>query len=201
MLEQKAHMRRLSMLDGRREIRHGDHVLLRILPAAARFVLRLDAAGLERVGNAASLKLTQPINHWLAFQGGMSVRLGPDEWLLLPAEEDLPADAARLESAMADQHYALIDIGHRNIGFELVGIAAADVLNSGCPLDLGFRQFPPGRGTRTLLGKAEIVLLRLPDVTGAGGPLPAYRIECWRSVGRYVYDFLEEAARQHATSE
>ena len=45
--------------------------------------------------------------------------------------------------------------------------------------------------TRTLLGKAEIILWRLHDA-------PAYRVECGRSFAPYVYAFLREAAREFA---
>lgn len=47
--------------------------------------------------------------------------------------------------------------------------------------------FPVGMCTRTLLGKAEIVLWRTaPEV---------FRIEVWRSFAAYLSAFLEEAAR------
>ena len=46
--------------------------------------------------------------------------------------------------------------------------------------------FPVGAGTRTLLAKAEILLVRTaPD---------RYRVECWRSFATYVHGFLQEAA-------
>jgi sarcosine oxidase subunit gamma len=69
------------------------------------------------------------------------------------------------------------------------GRHAAEVLNSGCPLDLAEAAFPAGTATRTLLGKAEIVLMRLDDG-------PTYRVECWRSFAQYVHGFLLEAARE-----
>ncbi len=86
-------------------------------------------------------------------------------------------------------NHALIDIGHRSAGFEISGARAADALNAGCPLDLSARAFPTGTATRTLLGKAEIVLLRTDDA-------PAYRLECARSFARYVDAFLADAARE-----
>jgi len=50
--------------------------------------------------------------------------------------------------------------------------------------------FPTGAATRTLLGKAEIVLSRWDDV-------PTFEIECARSFAAYVRDFLQDAARQY----
>ena len=69
------------------------------------------------------------------------------------------------------------------------GRHASDVLNSGCPLDLAKSAFPTGTATRTLLGKAEVVIVRSDDA-------PTYRIECWRSFAGYVSAFLTEAARE-----
>ncbi|MCJ2086106.1 hypothetical protein MKK88_08880 [Methylobacterium sp. E-005] len=60
--------------------------------------------------------------------------------------------------------------------------------NAGCPRDLGDAAFPAGSATRTLLGKAEIVLIR------RAGPVPTYRGACWHSWSSYVYDLLREAA-------
>jgi sarcosine oxidase, subunit gamma len=68
------------------------------------------------------------------------------------------------------------------------GPHAAEILNSGCPLDLGLVAFPVGMCTRTVLAKAEIVLWRsAPDV---------FRIEVWRSFTDYVARFLDAAARE-----
>jgi sarcosine oxidase subunit gamma len=72
-------------------------------------------------------------------------------------------------------------------------VYAREVINGGCPLDLDDAAFPPGRATRTLLGKAEIVLLR-PDTPHT------YRIECWRSFAPYVRGLLAEVAREFETN-
>jgi sarcosine oxidase subunit gamma len=61
------------------------------------------------------------------------------------------------------------------------------VLNGGCPLDLDPSAFPAGAATRTVFGKAEIVLLREAD--------DRFRVECWRSFSDYVFGLLEAAAR------
>jgi sarcosine oxidase subunit gamma len=48
------------------------------------------------------------------------------------------------------------------------------------------------RPTRTLLGKAEIILSKCDDA-------PTFEIECARSFAAYVRDFLHDAARQYRT--
>ena len=59
----------------------------------------------------------------------------------------------------------------------------ADVLNAGCPLDLADARLSDRHRHAHLLGKAEIVLMRLDDA-------PTYRVECWRSFAAYVHGFL-----------
>ena len=72
----------------------------------------------------------------------------------------------------------------------VTGPAAAATINSGCPQDLSLDAFPVGAASRTILGKAEIVLLRTAD--------DAFRVECWRSFSDYVFTFLSEGARDAA---
>jgi sarcosine oxidase, subunit gamma len=201
MLENRSAARRKGVLDQLDPLPASNDIVVRALQPDARFALRLSADDAVRVGAIAGLTLTQPINHFSESPPRLGARLGPDEWLLITTEADaeaFPADAAR---ALADCHHALVDISHRNIGIEVSGPAAAEILNTGCPLDLDSHRFVPGAATRTLLAKAEIVLLRLADIAGGDGRLVArYRIECWRSFGRYVHGVLAEAARKYTAA-
>jgi sarcosine oxidase, subunit gamma len=115
----------------------------------------------------------------------LTARLGPDEWLLVAPAGDSP-DFGALEG----RHHSLVDVSHRYAAFAVEGAAAPLVLAAGCPLDLHADAFAAGSATRTLLGKAEIVLWRL------GEPL-SYRLECARSFAPYVECFLNEAAREY----
>lgn len=161
---------------------------VRPLPGAARFALRLREE--DATGEAAGFRLDQPLNSFAAQRDRLSLRLGPNEWLLIGPEADADTIAAEIAAALATRFHALVDIGHRNVGIEVQGAHAADILNAGCALDLSDASFPTGTATRTLLGKAEIVLARLDDA-------PTYRVECWRSFAIYVHDFLAEAARDY----
>lgn len=152
-------------------------------PAGVRLSLRVRGAeGLSRLG------LGLAINRMSAEGERFSARLGPNEWLLGAGEADLEALEAEIEAALGDRFHSVVDVSHRNVGVEISGPNAAAALNAGCPLDLGDAAFPAGSATRTLLGKAEIVLLR-PTAE------PLYRVECWRSFAPYVHAFLVEAAR------
>jgi sarcosine oxidase subunit gamma len=115
--------------------------------------------------------------------------LGPDEWLLLASEQDSDAVETQLSDALGSEPHSLVDISHRNVGLLVSGNASPDVLNVGCPLDLAIDAFPVGMCTRTLFGRAEIVLWRIEAL--------AFRIEVWRSFAPYVQSLLAEAAREH----
>jgi sarcosine oxidase subunit gamma len=120
--------------------------------------------------------------------GAMSARLGPDEWLLATGATELDP-RAEITAGLVGTFHALVDIGHRNVGIEVAGRHAPEVLNGGCPLDLADHVFSPGTATRTIFGKAEIVLFRQ-------GPERSYHIECWRSFAPYVRDLLMDTARE-----
>ena len=104
--------------------------------------------------------------------GGTALWLGPEEWLLLGAA-DFQADS-------------VVDVSHAFAGLDVTGALAADTLNAGCPLDLDLAAFPVGMCTRTILGKAEIILWRRDAEW--------FRIEIARSFAAYVLAFLRESA-------
>ena len=155
-----------------------------LLPPAVRYTLRVASAPRD----AAGFQLDGEINCVTWRDGRLAARLGPDEFLLIaPAGEDsLMSDVS---AALESTFHSLVDISHRHVAFEMSGPNAADILNNGCPLDLADAAFPAGTATRTLLGKCEIVLMRIDD-------RPVYRVECWRSFAGYVRDFLATAAME-----
>ena len=134
------------------------------------------------------------MNRWIGQRNGIVGRLGPDEWLFIGAEADLEAFTSELGAALSGYPSAIVDVSHRQIGFEIGGPHAESILNSGCPLDLRPAAAPAGFATRTLLGKAEITLFRLEGPT-------AFRVECWRSFSTYVHGFLLEAARDYPSGD
>lgn len=158
------------------------------LPAASRISVRVKPNDALPAASVAGLTLDLPINGCVARGGRCVLRLGPDEWMILGPETDRDAMTAETEAALSDRVHAMVDVSHRNVAFRVSGPHAAEILNAGCPLDLYPAAFPPGSATRTLLGKAEIVLIRSADE-------PVFRVECWRSFGSYVHGFLLEAER------
>jgi sarcosine oxidase, subunit gamma len=168
----------------------GDAVVIRVLPPRARFSLRVDPSLLSPAKPIGGFALGVPINSFRTADGRMAMRLGPDEWLLFGSQSEAAQIARELEAALARLHHALVDLGHARVALSVSGPRAADAINGGCALDLSPVAFPAGTATRTLLGKAEIVLSRLDD-------RPAFEIECARSFAAYVRDFLHDAARQY----
>ena len=160
---------------------------VRALSPAGRIVLR---AG-EPARAAAERSFGTPIPTAAcraAVQGERAALwLGPDEWLLIVPETAGPGAYAGLESALAGLPCSLVDVSHRQIGLEIAGERAEVLLAAGCALDLHPDAFPVGMCTRTMLGKAEIILWRTaPEV---------FRLEVWRSFAAYLSAFLAEAAR------
>ena len=94
-------------------------------------------------------------------------------------------------AALAGEPHSLVDVGHRYAAVSVEGPHAAVLLAAGCPLDLHAKTFVAGSATRTLFGRAEIILWRMYEA-------PIYRVECARSYARYFDAFLREAAREFA---
>jgi sarcosine oxidase, subunit gamma len=159
---------------------------VQFLPPATRYVLRGGAP--VRAAAEQALTLQLPASPCRAVLDGAraALWLGPDEWLLIAADGSAASLAAALNAALQALPHSLVDVSHRQIAFTVEGGEAATLLAAGCPLDLDARAFPVNMCTRTVLGRAEVVLWR----TGAD----AFRIEVWRSFASYVCDFLAEAA-------
>ena len=133
-----------------------------------RFIARGDADTLD-----AALGFSLPCTPCRATRaaGADTLWLGPDEWLLL-SDEPLIAPG-------------LVDISHRQSALHIGGPHVATALNIACPLDLDLAAFPVDGCTRTLFGKAEIVLWRLGPET--------FHLEIARSFISYVVGLLREA--------
>jgi sarcosine oxidase, subunit gamma len=162
---------------------------MKLVPPAMRFILHGDA----RARAAAAPIWRAPFAEHACratLQGARATLwLGPDEYLLLGADEESAETVAQaLERVLVDIPHALVNIGHRQFALEVSGAHAATVLSGACPLDLHLREFPVGMCTRTILAKADIVLWRIRD--------DAFHVEVWRSFSDYVTGVLREIARE-----
>jgi heterotetrameric sarcosine oxidase gamma subunit len=140
-------------------------VRLTVLPPEARYVVH---------GDAASLGMVLPDACRVIVESDRTVMwLGPDEFMLL-------APSCTISGA--------VDVSHRDTAIEVSGACAAWVINAFCALDLHLPAFPVGMCTRTVFGKAQILLWR----TSAD----AFRIDVARSFAPYLWACLEEASHE-----
>lgn len=161
-------------------------VTLKPAPSASRISLRAGADAVAALSKALGVELPSRPKTTATKGDRTAIWLGPDEWLVIDAGgRDLAGECAKAKAL-----HSAVDISHRNTAIEVSGPGAAAALNAGCPLDLSDAVFPAGAGTRTLLGKAEIVLWRAGADT--------WHVECWRSFSPYVFALLEAGARDAA---
>ncbi|MGB8327411.1 MAG: sarcosine oxidase subunit gamma family protein [Steroidobacteraceae bacterium] len=161
---------------------------LQRLPSAARFIFRGDAAAQSAAGTVFGVTFSTVACRAVTAGARAALWLGPDEQLLIAPAADAPAIPAQFAAALSAVPHSLVDTGHRQVALELHGAQAAWLLNGACPLDLDPSAFPVGMCTRTVFGKAEIVLWR----TATDG----FHVEVWRSFTRYVTGLLDEIARE-----
>jgi sarcosine oxidase, subunit gamma len=161
---------------------------LRTLPGAARFVFRGDAEARLAAGAAFGAPLAVVTGRAVTHGDRAALSLGPDEQHFIVPGRDATVFADALGSALAGRPHALVDVTHRQVALEVHGPHAEWLLAAACPLPLDGEAFPTGACTRTVFGKAEIVLWRTgPDT---------FRVEVARSYCRYVVDLLGEVARE-----
>ncbi|ANP87206.1 sarcosine oxidase subunit gamma [Rhizobium leguminosarum] len=164
--------------------RLGDSATVRLTtaPAASRVALRAPGESLAALSSALGLSLPDAPKT-SGRQGARSALwIGPDEWLVI---DEAGADLMAALSGAGTLHSAT-DVSHRNVAIIVSGPGAEATLSAGCPQDLSLSSFPIGAASRTVFGKAEIVLFRTEE--------DAFRVECWRSFSDYVFGLLNEAA-------
>lgn len=164
----------------------GQGVRLAVMPPAHRISLRAPDGSVAGLSKALGLTLPRKPKTSASKGSRSALWLGPDEWLVIDDASKDPVDAC---AGMEALHSAVV-VSHRNVAISVTGPGAAATINAGCPQDLSLAVFPVGACSRTILGKAEIVLLRTGE--------DAFRVECWRSFSDYVFTFLSEAARDAA---
>ncbi|HEY1410885.1 MAG TPA: glycine cleavage T C-terminal barrel domain-containing protein, partial [Rhodopila sp.] len=159
-------------------------VQLAALAPITRLLVRAGAAAATGIGLGLGVLLpTVPCRSMIS-RDRAALWLGPDEWLIL-APDSAPDLAAQATKAAGDHPASVVDVSHRSQTLEITGAKAAWCLNGFCALDLDIQAFPVGMCTRTVLGKAGIVLWRIaPEV---------FHVDVERSFVPYVWECLEAA--------
>jgi len=136
-----------------------------------------------------------PVNSSAERDGWRLARLSPDEWWVVRhsgSDATLGEEPLRelaIERVLAAAH--VVDLSSAFVRFRLSGPGAALALNSGCPLDLHGAAFPVSAATRTVVAKAEVVLVRLAD---GGGGESRFEVFIPRSFASYVWRWCETTA-------
>ncbi|MEM1306482.1 MAG: sarcosine oxidase subunit gamma family protein [Pseudomonadota bacterium] len=180
-------------------------VCLTPLAPEARWCLRLPEADAHDIGDLSGFDLSAPMNsarpvvtdasddagdtaaRAVAASRQRCFRIGPDEWLLNASDAERDDLTVKMERTLANRPHALVDISDRNRAYHLAGPRAAEVLNSGCPLDLAIAVFAPGMATRTLYAHADIILHRVGE--------EVFEVQVWRSFSAYLAEALFVTSR------
>ncbi|WP_099827315.1 sarcosine oxidase subunit gamma [Oceaniglobus indicus] len=113
--------------------------------------------------------------------------MSPDELLLMAPRSYVPDALARIASAMGDRHHLAADVSDARAMIRLQGRALREVLAKLSPADLSPAASPPGTIRRTRLAQVPAaILFQGPDRAD---------VLCFRSVARYVFGLLSNAAR------
>ncbi|MGV1755474.1 sarcosine oxidase subunit gamma [Rhizobium sp. A22-96] len=164
--------------------RHGGSSTVRLTPAApaSRIALRAPTDSIGGLSQALGLQVPNRPKTSASANGRHALWLGPDEWLVI---DENGVDLVGLAASAGALHSAT-DVSHRNTAIIVSGPGAEATISGGCPQDLSLEAFPVGACSRTLLGKVEVVILRLDAET--------FRVEVWRSFSDYAFGLLSEAA-------
>jgi len=164
--------------------RHGGSAVVRLVAAApaSRIALRAPADSIGSLSQALGLQVPTRPKTSASNNGRHALWIGPDEWLVI---DENNADLMGVAASSGVLHSAT-DVSHRNTAVMVSGPGAEATISGGCPQDLSREAFPVGACSRTLLGKVEVVLLRLDEET--------FRVEVWRSFSDYAFGLLSEAA-------
>lgn len=157
----------------------GAGVSLSSATATSQWLLQCRASEVEAIRAQTGLALGSTLLASTPLDGWHALHLSPDEWLLIAGDDADQSLAERINAV--DGGYSLVDVSNRSLGLRIDGANATDLLANACPLDLELLQ--DGACTRTLLGKATIVLWRHGE---------AWQISYARSFHDYVLALLKE---------
>lgn len=161
-------------------------VTIRPVEDCARFILRIDPQNLTAASTVWGAGLPPTIGGLVSVSGRIATCLGPDEWYLIapPAEQD--AIMGAFAALYATTIHSLVDVGHREVGIAVEGPEAVLALQASIAFDIA--AMPVGSGCRTIIDKAQIILLREGH--------DRFRVEVWHSFADHVWNLLTGICRE-----
>ncbi|MHA6324237.1 sarcosine oxidase subunit gamma [Roseivivax sp. CAU 1753] len=151
-----------------------------LIAPVGRFSLRARADAIAALSAALGFDLPARIGTRTASEGTEALCLGPDEWLILAAEDAGAGIVAAFAAVYADTPHALTEITDREVTFRLGGPQAAELLTLGMPRDVD--SIATGAARRTLFDGATVVLWRDGEQD--------FRMDVWRSFAPHVASLL-----------
>lgn len=112
--------------------------------------------------------------------------LGPDEWMIVTAEENRAPLLKKLEEALARDICAVNDLSGGQVALKLSGVSARNILAKGCTLDLHPAEFAVGDCAQSGLAKCTVVIGLLDDA-------PTFSIIVRSSYSDYLLRWLRIA--------
>ena len=114
--------------------------------------------------------------------------MSPDELLILCSYDAAEATVSALTEAAGKAHMLAVNVSDARASFAVRGPHARDVIAKLCPVDLATDRFGPGMFRRTRLAQVAAAVW-MPDDD-------SFRLICFRSQARYVWDLLNVAAQE-----
>ncbi len=115
--------------------------------------------------------------------------LGPDESLLICANQEAEELQHTLSTQLYGQHFQLTLLSDALAIYELNGPYVRDILAKGCALDLHVSAFRPGQCAQSNLERAAVTLMCEAE--------NSFRLICRTSFADYVETWLKDAAYEY----
>ncbi|WP_300031797.1 sarcosine oxidase subunit gamma [uncultured Roseobacter sp.] len=114
--------------------------------------------------------------------------MSPDEVLVLCPADTVGDTLTALQNAAGTAHVLVVNVTDARASFTVAGPLAREVMAKLCPVDLAPGAFEPGMFRRTRLAQVAAAVW-MPEAE-------RFRIVCFRSQARYVFDVLCVAAQE-----
>lgn len=163
----------------------GRSVSLSVAPLMSRINLRCSPSGIKPAESHFEISL--PRSPKTATTTGTTTGtrtalwLGPDEWLITDTTPDISIALDKSTSSKPSSFYG-VDVSHHFSCVVVSGMGCRSVLSGGCPQDLRIESFGVGSCSRTVFGKATVILHCISE--------DEFHIHFQRSFSPYVWEYL-----------
>jgi sarcosine oxidase subunit gamma len=125
-----------------------------------------------------------------AGDSGAVAWMSPDELLVMVAYDQVDDTLAKIESALAGEHFLAVNVSDARAMFRVSGSGAGvrEVVAKLCPVDMTPGEFEPGMFRRTRMAQIPAAIW-MPDAESV-------QIICFRSVAEYTFNLLRDAVAE-----